>query len=85
MKSEYVYTVCLKYLCNVGFVYQSFKFNAKYFLYLETDLQKLFETNTNQAADALPRSVDADIIFTSAPYIMFDSNWTIIVEHIWKK
>ena len=72
LKSQYVYTDCLKYLCNVGFVYQCFKFNAKYILYLEKDLQRLFETNTNQTADALPRSVDADIIFTSAPYIMFE-------------
>ena len=42
----------------------------KYILMLETDMQKLFQTNINQAAHALPRSVDADIIFISIPYIM---------------
>ena len=34
-------------------------------------MQKLFETNRNQTADALPRTVDADIFITSAPYIMY--------------
>ena len=33
-------------------------------------MQKLFETNRNQTADALPRTVDADIVISSAPYIM---------------
>ena len=34
-------------------------------------MQKLFETNINQAADALLRTVNADIAFTSAPYTMY--------------
>ena len=35
-------------------------------------MQKLFETNRNQTADALPRTVDADIVINSAPYIMYE-------------
>ena len=35
-------------------------------------MQKLFETNLNQNADALPRTVDADIVFTGAPYIIYE-------------
>ena len=35
-------------------------------------MQKLFERNINQAAGSLPRTVDADIVITSAPYIMYD-------------
>ena len=35
-------------------------------------MQKLFETNKNQTTDALPRTVDADIVFTSAPYTMYE-------------
>ena len=35
-------------------------------------MQRLFEMNINQAADALPRVVDAEIMFTSAPYIMYE-------------
>ena len=39
---------------------------------LETEMQKLLETNLNQNADALPRTVDAGIVFTGAPYIMYE-------------
>ena len=35
-------------------------------------MQRLFETNINQAGGALPRTVDAEIILTSAPYIMYE-------------
>ena len=35
-------------------------------------MQKLFKTNVNQNADALPRTVDADIVFTAAPFIMYE-------------
>ena len=35
-------------------------------------MQRLFETNLNQAADVLPRTVDEEIIFTSTPYIMYE-------------
>ena len=30
-------------------------------------MQRMFETNINQNANALPRTVDADIVFTGAP------------------
>ena len=35
-------------------------------------MKKLFETNVKQNAGALPRTVDADIFFTRAPYIMYE-------------
>ena len=35
-------------------------------------MQKLFETNANQANNALPTSVDAAVIFTSSPYIQYE-------------
>ena len=35
-------------------------------------MQRLFETNVNRAVDVLPRTVEAEIIFTSAPYIMYE-------------
>ena len=70
IKDEYIYRIPLKYLCVVGLVNQCFKFNTKYILALETDMQRLFETNTNEATDALPDSVDANIVVTGTPYIM---------------
>ena len=62
---------------------------------LETEIQKLFETNINQNADALPRTSDADIVFTGAPYIMWkqfqlDNNsktyleGTIMPKHVFR-
>ena len=39
LKDEYVYRIPLKYLCDVGFVNQCFKFNTKYILTLEMDMQ----------------------------------------------
>ena len=35
-------------------------------------MQKLFKTNINQDVVALLRTVDADIVFTAAPYIMYE-------------
>ena len=38
---------------------------------LETEMQRLFETNVNQNADAISRIVDVGIIFIGGPYIMY--------------
>ena len=35
-------------------------------------MQRPFETNVNEAPDAVSRTVDSEIIFTSAPYIMYE-------------
>ena len=35
-------------------------------------MQRLFETNENQATNALPTSVDTSIILTSAPFILYE-------------
>ena len=72
MKNEYVRRIPLKNLCDFGLVNQCYKFNTNYLLTLETDMQRLFEANINQTAGALPRTVDAEIILTSAPYIMYE-------------
>ena len=54
---------------------------------LETDIQRLFETNINQNADALTRTVDAEIILTSATCIMYeqfklDNNFRTYLEGV---
>ena len=72
IKDKYIYRIPLKYLCNLGLVSQCFKFNTKFILTLEIDVQRLFETNTNQATEFLPDYVDAIIIVTGAPYIMYE-------------
>ena len=56
----------------MGLVDQPVKFNTKWLLTFETDYQRLFETNANQANNALPDSVNAKIILTSTPYILYE-------------
>ena len=83
LKSEYDYGIPLKFLCDLGLVNQHFKFNTKYILRLETEMQRLFETNFNQNADALPRTVDADIVFTEHHTSCTNNfNWTTILKSI---
>ena len=55
---------------QLNLVNQCFEFNTKYILTLETDMRKLFVTNSNQSMDASPGSIDADVVFTGVPYIM---------------
>ena len=55
------------------------------FFEFEMDYQRLFETNANQANDALPESVDAKIILTSTrTFSMSNLNLTITIELILK-
>ena len=51
-------------------------------------MQRLFGTNINQTADALPRTVDAEIILTSVLYIMYkqfklDDNFRKYPDRVW--
>ena len=61
----------MKYLVDIGLVNTPIKFNTKWRLTFERNMQKLFESRTNQAADGLPDTVDAQIILESAPYLLF--------------
>ena len=65
LKYERVYSVSLKCLRSLGLLNQCIKFNTKFTLMLETEMNKFFETNANHANPA--ETVDADIISTSAP------------------
>ena len=72
LKNQYIYRISLKYLCDLDLVNQCFKFDTKYILTLETEMKKIFETNMNQTVNTLPRNIDAEVIITSAPYIMHE-------------
>ena len=87
LQDEYYYMILLRFLCDLGLVNQPVKFNTKWLITFEQDYQKLFETKTNQANDALPTSVDAKIILTATPYILFeqfklDDNYCAYLEGI---
>ena len=70
----------------MGLVNQPVKFNTKWLLTFETDY-RLFKSKANQANDALLDSVDAKIILTSTPYILYeqfklDDNYRTYLEGI---
>ena len=54
LKNTYWYRIPLKYLVRIGLVNTPIKFNTKWRLTFEMNMQKLFESKTNQAADRLP-------------------------------
>ena len=68
-------------------VNQPVKFNTEWLITFEQNYQKLFQTKANRAHDALPTSVDAKIILTATPYLLFkqfklDDNYHAYLEGI---
>ena len=62
----------MKYIVYIGQVNTPIKFNTKWHMTFQTDLQKLFESKTDQgAAGGLPNNVDAKIILESTPYLLY--------------
>ena len=85
LKSVYYYRVPLKYICDIGMVNQPVRFNTKWQLTFESDMQGLFESKKNQAADGLPNMVNAKIILDSTPYLLYyqfalDDNFRTYLE-----
>ena len=70
LKNEYVYRIPLTFLCNLGLINQCIELNTKLTLMLETEINKLFETNGQNTN--LPVNDDAEIIIMSAPYIQYE-------------
>ena len=71
LQNEYNDMILLRFLCDLGLVNQLVKFNTKWLVTFEQHYQKLFETKANQANDALTTLVDAKIILTATPYLLF--------------
>ena len=62
----------MKYIVDIDQVNTLINFNTKWRITIETDLQKLFESKTDQgAAGSLPNNVDAKIILESTPYLLY--------------
>ena len=61
----------MKYIVDIGQVNTPIKFNTKWCITFETDLQKLFESKTDRgAAGDLPNNVNAKIILESTSYLL---------------
>ena len=71
LKNVYWYRIPLKYIWDLGLVNTPIKFNTKWRLTFDTNMQKLFESKTNQAADGLPNTVDAKIIIDLMLYLLY--------------
>ena len=66
-KKRFVYRIPLKFLSNICNYNQCNKFNTKFMLMLETEMEILFETNANNVT-----YLNAKIIFTDVPFIQYE-------------
>ena len=72
LKNEFVYRVPLRHLCDIGKINFPTKIDYRIKLFLETNMNKLFESKKLLApAFAMP-TPDAQIIFTKAPFIQYE-------------
>ena len=72
LQNTYYYRTPLKYICSLGLVNTPVKFNTKWRITFESNMQRLFESNANLAAGtAFPNTVDAKIILYSVPYLHY--------------
>ena len=72
LKNEYVYRVPLRYFSDIGKINFPSKIDYRIKLFLETNMEKLFESRKALAANATIPEVDAEIIFTRAPFVQYE-------------
>ena len=72
LKNVYVYRIPLRYFSNVGKINFPTKIDYRIKLFLETNMEKLFESRKPLAANATVPEADAQIIFTRAPFIQHE-------------
>ena len=73
ISEEYVYRIPLRYLSDIGKINFPTKIDHRIKLFLETDMNKLFESKKvlASAITAAP-AADAEIIFTRAPFVQYE-------------
>ena len=72
LKNEYVYRIPLRYFSDFGKINFPTKIDYRIKLFLETNIERLFESRKALATNAIITSVDAEIIFTRAPFIQYE-------------
>ena len=72
LAEEFVNRIPLRYFSDIGKISFPTKIDYRIKLFLETDMDKLFETRKVLAATAALPSADAEIIFTRAPFIQYE-------------
>ena len=72
LKKEYVYRIPLRYFSEIGKINFPTKIDYRIKLFLEINMEKLFESRKTLAANAAIPEVDAEIIFTRTPFIQYE-------------
>ena len=72
LQNEYVYRIRLRYFSDIGKINFPTKIDYRIKLFLETNMEKLFESRKTLAANATIPEVDAEIIFTRAPFVQYE-------------
>ena len=72
LKNEFVYRIPLRYFSDIGKINFPTKIDYRIKMFLETNMDKLFESRKALAANAAIPKVDPEITFTKAPYIQYE-------------
>ena len=64
LKNEFVYRIHLRYLCNIRKINFPTKIDYRIKFFLETNMNRLFESKKMLASTAAIQTADAQIIFT---------------------
>ena len=79
LKNEFVFGIPLRYLCDIGRIGFPTKIDYRIKFFLETNMNKLFESKKFLAPTATVPTADAQIVFTKAPFIQYEQ---ILLEKI---
>ena len=71
-KKEFFYRIPLRYFSDIGKINFPTKIDYRIKLFLETDMDKLFESRKILAANSAIPEVDAEIILTRAPFVQYE-------------
>ena len=72
LKNEFVYRIWLRYFSDIGKINFPTKIDYQIKMFLETNIDKLFGSRKVLAAIAAIPEVDAEIIFTRAPFVQYE-------------
>ena len=72
LKNEFVYRIPLRYFSDTGKINFPTKIDYQIKMFLETNMEKLFESRKVLASGAAIPEVDAEILFTRAPFVQYE-------------
>ena len=72
LKNEFVYWIPLRYFSDIEKINFPTKIDNRIKLFLETNMDKLLESRKVLAANTAIPDVDAEILFTRAPFVQYE-------------